>query len=509
MLEYDAVVIGAGNGGLSAALTLAMQKKKVLVLEKGSVPGGFATSFIRGRFEFEASLHELCDYGTREKNGNLYKLFKQFGVADKLDFVTVPEAFKVISLETGEQYAMPFGREAFISKMESYVPGSRPSMTVFFDLADETSEAMAYLTKMKGRPDSKVLRSKYPNFMRVAPYPVKKVLNAIKMPQKAQRILNVYWSYLGAPESQLSFTHYALMVNLYVNLGAQIPTKRSHGISLALAEEITRNGGEIWYDSEVREILVKDGKVAGVRLADGLEVKTSHVVSNASPHTVYGKMVRSEDVPAEEIKLANARKLAGRGLSMFLGLNRSAKELGLDSYSYFIYQSLDSDKEFENMKKPYCGSQVTVCLNNGLPGCSPEGTTILYFTSLAFSDCYSKEIDGTDYFDVKDRLADVFIDAFEKATGVSIRPYIEEIEVGTPLTYAHYTDSPQGTIYGYLASGLDNLMPRLMTMYDEKRLPGLRFAGGHAMRVSGYNSSYLSGNLAANLTLSDMKEASR
>ena len=150
MLEYDAVVIGAGNGGLSAALTLAMQKKKVLVLEKGSVPGGFATSFIRGRFEFEASLHELCDYGTREKNGNLYKLFKQFGVADKLDFVTVPEAFKVISLETGEQYAMPFGREAFISKMESYVPGSRPSMTVFFDLADETSEAMFHA----GRPIS-------------------------------------------------------------------------------------------------------------------------------------------------------------------------------------------------------------------------------------------------------------------------------------------------------------------------------------------------------------------
>lgn len=506
MLKYDAVVIGAGNGGLAAALTLALKNKKVLVLEKGSVPGGFATSFIRGRFEFEASLHELCDYGTRDKNGNLYKLFKQFGVVDKLEFVTVPEAFKVICLDTGEEYSMPFGRKEFIDKMESYVPGSRQSMNTFFDLADETSEAMAYLTKMRGRPDSKVLRSRYPNFMRVAAYPVKKVLDAIKMPQKAQRILNVYWSYLGAPESQLSFIHYALMVNLYIDLGAQIPTKRSHGISLTLAEEIIKKGGEIWYDSEVSEILVENGRVAGVKLSDGLEIRTAHVISNASPHTVYGKMVDPDDIPSDEIKLANARSFAGRGLSMFLGLNRSAKELGLDSYSYFIYHSLDSDKEFETMKKPYCGSQVTVCLNNGLPNCSPEGTAILYFTSLSFTDCYADEIGNSDYFDVKDKIADTFIDTFEKATGVGIRAYIEEIEVGTPLTYAHYTDSPQGTIYGYLASGLDNLMPRLMTMYDEKRLPGLRFAGGHSMRVSGYNSSYLSGNLSANLTLSDMKE---
>ena len=99
-----------------------------------------------------------------------------------------------------------------------------------------------------------------------------------------------------------------------------------------------------------------------------------------------------------------------------------------------------------------------------------------------------------------------FIDAFEKATKTKIKPYIEEIEVGTPLTYAHYTDSVDGSIYGYLTADLDNMMPRLMRMYDENYLPGLKFCGGHAMRSSGYNSSYLSGDLAAKFTLMDMKE---
>ena len=255
------MVIGAGNGGLAAALTLADAGKKVLLAERHNLPGGFATSFVRGRFEFEASLHELCDFGTPGNSGNLYALFEELGVLDKIEFVTVPEAYRAITLDTGEDYTMPFGVQNFIDKMESYVPGSLESTTTFFALADECRRAMAYLTKMRGNPDTAVLKSEYPNFMRVAAYPIDKVLNAIKMPKKAQEIINVYWSYLGTPEDQLSFLHYAMMVNLYITHGAQIPKNRSHGISCALADTIIEKGGEIWYNAEVEHIITKNGKV--------------------------------------------------------------------------------------------------------------------------------------------------------------------------------------------------------------------------------------------------------
>ena len=65
-LKYDAVVIGAGNGGLTAAVRLAQSGAKTLLVEKHNLPGGFATSFRRGRFEFEASLHELNDLARRK-----------------------------------------------------------------------------------------------------------------------------------------------------------------------------------------------------------------------------------------------------------------------------------------------------------------------------------------------------------------------------------------------------------------------------------------------------------
>ena len=55
--KYDVIVVGAGNGGLMAAASSARMGKKTLLIERHNLAGGAATSFIRGRFEFEVALH--------------------------------------------------------------------------------------------------------------------------------------------------------------------------------------------------------------------------------------------------------------------------------------------------------------------------------------------------------------------------------------------------------------------------------------------------------------------
>ena len=61
--KYDVIIIGAGIGGLTAGAILARNGKKVLVLEKNPVAGGYAVNFKRKGFEFDASLHLIngCD----------------------------------------------------------------------------------------------------------------------------------------------------------------------------------------------------------------------------------------------------------------------------------------------------------------------------------------------------------------------------------------------------------------------------------------------------------------
>lgn len=506
MNKYDAVVIGAGNGGLVAAIRLLQGGAKTLLVEKHNLPGGFATSFKRGRFEFEASLHELNDFGTKDNAGDVRTLFDSLGVTDKIDWVEIPEAYRVIVKSENLDATMPFGVQAFIDKMEHYVPGSRKSMEKFFALAKEIHAAQAYTNSVNGKADSKVMLEKYSNFVRVGSYSVNEVLQSIGMPKKARDIFNAYWCYLGAHCDDLSFIHYASMVYRYITKGASMPKSRSHEISLAMVERIRELGGDVWFNTEAVKILTDnaDGGVRGVVLADGTEIETRHVIANCAPHLVFGKMM--DNVPETEVRATNARKFAGRGWSMFLGLNKSADELGIDNHNYFIYDTSDTVKQYKLMEKIATNEgQATVCLNRAYPECSPEGTTIMYFTTLYMSDDWGN-VKPQDYFKVKNDVARRMIERFERDTGAKLQGHIEEISVATPMTYARYCGHPQGDIYGYESQYWDGLTPRLQMMAEDHRIRGLRFAGGYAMRLSGYSSAYFSGDISGRQTVGDIKK---
>ena len=504
MKKYDAVVIGAGNGGLVAAIRLLQGGAKTLLVEKHNIPGGFATSFNRGRFEFEASLHELNDFGTKDNAGDVRDLFDALGVTDKIEWLQIPEAYRVISREEKIDATMPFGIKAFIDKMEQYVPGSRKSMQKFFDLAEEVRAAQAYSNSVNGNTDQKVMLSQYGNFVRCGSYSVNEVLDAIKMPKKAKDILNAYWCYLGAHCDDLSFLHYSSMVIRYITRGAAMPKSRSHEISLAMVERIRELGGDVWFNTEAVKIKTgADGGVEGVVLKNGEEIQTRHVIANCSPHIVYGKMM--DKVDERIVKETNARKFAGRGFTMFLGLNKSADELGITNHNYFLYDTMDTAKQYDLMKTIESNEvQATVCLNRAYPECSPEGTTMMYFTTLYMSDDWAN-VKPEDYFKVKDYVANKMIDRFEQDTGCKIRDSIEEISVATPMTYARYCGHPEGGIYGYESQYWDGLMPRLLMMAEDHKTRGLRFAGGFSMRLSGYSSAYFSGDITGRQTVGDIK----
>ena len=79
MKKYDVIVIGAGNGGLSAGAYASKEGLKTVVFEKHNLPGGSASSFRRGRFEFEPSLHEMAQVGSEKNPGATRKVFDILG----------------------------------------------------------------------------------------------------------------------------------------------------------------------------------------------------------------------------------------------------------------------------------------------------------------------------------------------------------------------------------------------------------------------------------------------
>lgn len=493
--NYDLIIIGAGNGGLTAGAAAAREGLKVMVLEQHNLPGGFASSFCRGRFEFEPALHEPCDIGYKDKLGTVGKYFKELGV--DVDWVLLEEdAYRLVisgSAYKGMDVSMPFGFEEYTRKVIEYVPESEKSVRKFMSLCKEMRDSFFGLARLKGKFDPDYIMLNYPNFLRIAGCSVQEVLNACEVPEKAQVILAAYACYLGMPAGQLAFNVYGPMLMSYLECPVVLPRMRSHEISSALAEIIEKNGGRIEYNTRATKIHVSQGTVTGVETSQGDYFTASQVISNASPIFTYTRMVTpASEVPAMAIQETNARRQSSAAFVVFLGLNRSADELGLKDYSVFILRDSRLDSPLNAPTTDDIRCQAVVCLNRGVPDCSPEGTCIVTLTTLMEGDAWDT-VTPQNYVETKNAIARRLIEEAEDELKVSLTPYIEEIEVATPATFANYAKAYNGVIYGYEQPPWDSFLIRSMTRKEEEKIRGLVFASAWGFRGAGYSSTYSCG----------------
>jgi prolycopene isomerase len=513
MQKYDVIVVGAGNGGLSAATYMAKAGKKVLLLEKHNLPGGCSTSFVRGRFEFEATLHELCQMGDGKEGrpkGAVYQLLEEeYGLG--VDWVPVHEAFaSVIPGPDGYDVTMPVGVQAFIEEMERLVPGSRESMTTVMELARMVGDGVEWLAAHDNEPSppAKIeMLLKYYDLMRVVPVSTEEMLTRIGVPEKAKRIYESYWTYVAADSTNMSFAVYSFMTYTYLTQLPWFARKRSHEIALAFDNRLRQLGADIWYNTKVSKIRVQDNKVQGVELENGTFIPCEWVISNLMPTVVYDRMIDHKEVPERSRRMTNAQKLAQAAFVVYLGLDATTEELGLRGYDTFLRHDPNNHNQYLTCDKIKTHKDFSITIiDNALPGAAGEGRCTIQFSKFYTGDPF-KDVTEEEYFKVKDRIAKECVDIYEEVTGCNIRDHIEEIVVASPVTWARYLGTPRGDVYGYEPAGWDGMFPRVQSGHHEDyTIHGLRFAGGHGTQMDGYSQAYLSGAEQARYMLEEMKK---
>lgn len=507
MKKYDSIVVGSGCAGLAAALELILAGKKTLLIEKHNLPGGCATSFCRGRFEFEPSLHELCGIGPEDDPGEIRILMDRFGV--KVNWQNVDDCFRCISTFSNGSpmdVTLPTGVDAFIDKTEEYVPGSRKKMRDFFTLLQEIRDLIEYLDLPPKEMSPAFIVKNFSNVIKTAGYSTEEVFEALKLPQKCRDILAVYWSYLGVDLKNLSFFHYAAMVHNYVARGAYIPSHTSHEISNAMVERFRELGGEVWFNCRAEKFLFNGEHCCGVKTNMG-DIKADMVFANINPDIIYGKMVPKAHVPEREKKLSMARNrnFGARMFTVYLGLNKTAEELGIKDYSIFLASTADSEKEYNTLKKIDTNHySIFLCYNVANPHASPDGTAMCSFTTMFTAPDDWNSISDENYVSIKNKLAKRIISEFEEKTGISLTPYIEEISVATPMTFSRYLGVPEGSVYGYNTSGWDSMLSRTVSQGSDFPVKGLKPIGTSGLRGDGYSSTYMCGSIVAKSALKEM-----
>ena len=472
METYDVVVIGAGNGGLTAAATLAKAGLDVLLLERHNIPGGAATSFCRGRFEFEVALHQLSGLGTPQKPGLLRTALERMGILDDLEFVEIPDLYHVATPD-GFRLTITPDRVQALAALQEKFPHQKDAIQSYFDLLANFANDFigAFIFR-----DPEASGQKYPHLYKNAFKPSSEILDAYFSDPLLKAILSVYWGYLGVPPTRLAFAYLAMIFFQYTEFKPFHIKGGSQALSNAILNKFISNGGTVRFNCGAKKILVDNGKVKGVLTAADEKINSACVISNASQVSTYTELIDPQCVPDAVNNEMRGRRLSTSAFTMFVGLDCEPAELGITESTNFLMANTDiSDAIIDRMRKLDIEDELMVmsCYDVADPDFSPPGTCQLNIVTLKYGEPWLR-IPPADYFKIKYRCAEGMLRRVEEIFP-GIRAHIEEIEVATPLTHMRYLGHPAGAIYGYEQLAKDSLFfqPGRYSPID-----GLFFAGG-------------------------------
>jgi phytoene desaturase len=284
--ERRAVVIGAGFGGLAAAVRLAARGYRVSVYDRLEQAGGRARVFRQDGFAFDAGptvitapflLEELWTLAGRRLEDDIdlrpvspfYRI--RFDDGTTFDYTGSPEAMRAEVAKVSPTDVD--GYEAFVRTSE------RIFRTGFEQLAHVPFDSPWDMAKI------------VPSMMKLESYRTVHGLVAkhIRHP-KLRQVFSFHPLLVGGnPFSTTSI--YTLIAFLERKWGVHFPMGGTGALVSGLVQLIESLGGQVHLGADVAEITLDGRRATGIRLASGETVPADVVVSNADAAWTYRHLV--------------------------------------------------------------------------------------------------------------------------------------------------------------------------------------------------------------------------
>ncbi len=441
--SYDVIVIGSGIGGLSVASLLSLAGKKVLVVERHDRPGGYAHSFRRGFCNFDAAVHLV---GGCSEDGLIDTILRVLDVRDKCEFIRTDPFYK--SVFPNFQLEAPLGREEFLDAHSRFFPKERKGLEKLMGLTEKMNAEMREFPSEPNLLDFARAIRRSPTLTRYSGATLEGVMDKCLDDPKLKSVFSSLWLYLGLPPSRLSFLYWSAMLSSYLDEGAFYCKGTFQNFVNALVSGILKYGGEIMLHTRVERILVNDGRVTGVKLENGEEIKTRTVISNVDAIQTFEEMIGEDKLPGSYVRKLHKMKPSLSAFVMFLSTDLDMSQLGA-THEMFHYNSWDHDQAYQSSVNGDIASPSSSYVLNVPtltdPSLAPKGQHLVTVTTLVPYHI------ATSWRQEKSVYGEQLMQNVEsKFPGLKAHTLM--MEGATPRTMERYTSNLTGSIYGWEVS---------------------------------------------------------
>lgn len=487
----DVIVIGAGMGGLSAAIGLAARGAQVTVLEKNARVGGKLNVWEQDGFTFDTGPHVLT------MRWALDEVFAQAGrcLEEFVDLVPLETVCRY-HFANGDVLDAPADPEDAAHAIARFAPGEESGFRRFLDYAHRVSEATTepflrqdFGASVQGIP-SQAQWGQLAEFLRLRPWrSLRDVVREHFRDPRLRQVFELYALYSGSHPARSSGI-FATVADVQWRQGTYYVQGGLYRLAEALRRVAEDSGVQIRPDTSVMEVLVKGGRARGVGTGTGERLWADAVVCNADCLTALRSLLPVDtrrhwpDKRIEKIEPSTSAFL------LLLGVRGTYPQLA----HHNAFLAADLDAEFTSIfdrQRPADDPTIGVaCQTVTDPTKAPPDCANLFVMTNppALSGAFDWRTEAPHY-------REIVLSKLERMGLTGLRENILVEQMWTPIDLAERYGAYRGAIYGLSSNGGRQAFLRPPQVSPDVK--GLYFVGGSTHPGGGLPLCALSGTNVA------------
>ena len=490
-LFMEVVVIGAGVGGLAAAIGLASRGVRVTVLEKNATLGGKLNVWEKDGFRFDTGPHVLTMLWA------LDEVFANAGrrLDDVLDLVRLDTVCRY-HFESGQTLDAPGSPDEAARAIREFAPADEAGFRRFLEYAKQVSDATTepflkqdFGASVRGVP-TPAQWGQLGSFLALKPWKtLREVVREHFTDPRLRQVFELYALYSGSHPAQASGI-FATVADVQWRDGTYYVRGGLYKLAEALRDAAESLGVKFQTQTAVSEIIVKNGRARGVETQSGERLFADAVVCNADALSAMTTLV--PHAARRRWTAPRVQKIEPSTSAFLLLLGIEGKYPQLAHHNSFL--AADGDAEFASIfdtQTPAEDPTVGVaCQSVSDPAKAPPGCSNLFVMTNppALSSAFDWKTEAPFY-------RETVLAKLERMGLTDLRKRIVVEQRWTPLDLESRYAAYRGAIYGLSSNGWRQGFLRPPQISPD--VAGLYFVGGSTHPGGGIPLCVLSGTNAA------------